>query len=219
MICYDLIADIALTRILNPIAKVILLELARYSNGIGECFPSRETISNGSGVPVRSVVRAIQWLEIEGFIRVEHRHGTSNLYIITSMEEEMTEDTRANLAHEGVIYLATSKNKKENITTSRANLARPLLESPLFLAFWQAYPRRIGKGAARIAFSRALALADGNEIVQAAIAYAAHCIEARIEQKFIPHPTTWLHTERWDDDLNAEESKPTSGWGNVFNEL
>lgn len=128
------------------------------------------------------------------------------------MEEEMTENTRANLAHEGVIYLDTKK-KKEN-TSYRANLARPM-DTPLFLAFWQAYPRRIGKGAARIAFARSLSFADGNAIVQAAIAYAAHCTEMQIEQKFIPHPTTWLNTERWEDDLATEETRPTSGWSNV----
>jgi DNA-binding transcriptional regulator YhcF (GntR family) len=217
LIPYDLLADIALTFIPNPIAKIVLLELARYSNSVGECFPSRETISNGSGIAVRSVVRAIQWLENEGLIRIEHRYGTSNFYVITSMEEEMTDDTRANLAHEGVIYLDQSKKKKDN-TSYRANLARPM-DSPLFLAFWQAYPRRIGKGAARTAFARSLGFADGNKIVQAAIAYAAHCTEAKIEQKFIPHPTTWLNAERWEDDLATEESKPASGWGNVFNEL
>ena len=109
---------------------------------------------------------------------------------------------------------------KDNPVVYLSERARPRLQdSPLFLAFWNAYPRRVAKGAARISFTRALDLADGNEIVQAAIAYAAHCVEAKIEPKFIPHPTTWLNAERWEDDLATEESKPTSGWGNVWNEL
>lgn len=124
----------------------------------------------------------------------------------------MTEDNRAKSAQEGVIYLDTNKNKEK--LSYRASAARPM-DSPLFIAFWQAYPRRIAKGAARIAFAKSLAFADGNTIVQAAIAYAAHCVEMKIEQKFIPHPTTWLNSERWDDDLATEEAKATSGWGNV----
>ena len=112
------------------------------------------------------------------------------------------------------------KMTKDNPVVYLSERARPRLQdSPLFLAFWNAYPRRVAKGAARISFTRALDLADGNEIVQAAIAYAAHCIEAKIEPKYIPHPTTWLNAERWEDDLATEESKPTSGWGNVWNEL
>jgi len=36
---YDLITDIALSSIEKPFAKVLLIELAKYSNGSGECFP------------------------------------------------------------------------------------------------------------------------------------------------------------------------------------
>ena len=224
MIHFDLLADIALTRINNPTAKVILLAIARYANGYGECFPSRETISHDSCVPIRSVVRAIQWLEDEGYIRIVRRSGTSNFYVITSMEEDMTDETRANLAHEEDSNITKLDFSKKNIaksnTTSRANLAHPL-DTPFFLAFWQAYPRRIGKGDARAAFTKAATRNDPNLIVQAALAYAQHVLETGTEQKFIPHASTWLNGERWEDDLEAEkvERKSKTGWGNVFDEL
>lgn len=224
MIHFNLLADIALTRINNPTAKVILLAIARYANGYGECFPSRETISHDSCVPIRSVVRAIQWLEDEGYIRIVRRSGTSNFYVITSMEEDMTDETRANLAHEEDSNITKLDFSKKNIaksnTTSRANLAHPL-DTPFFLAFWQAYPRRIGKGDARAAFTKAATRNDPNLIVQAALAYAQHVLETGTEQKFIPHASTWLNGERWEDDLEAEkvERKSKTGWGNVFDEL
>lgn len=224
MIHFDLLADIALTRINNPTAKVILLAIARYANGYGECFPSRETISHDSCVPIRSVVRAIQWLEDEGYIRIVRRSGTSNFYVITSMEDDMTDETRANLAHEEDSNITKLDFSKKNIAksniTSRANLAHPL-DTPFFLAFWQAYPRRIGKGDARAAFTKAATRNDPNLIVQAALAYAQHVLETGTEQKFIPHASTWLNGERWEDDLEAEkvERKSKTGWGNVFDEL
>lgn len=224
MIHFDLLADIALTRINNPTAKVVLLAIARYANGYGECFPSRETISHDSCVPIRSVVRAIQWLEDKGYIRIVRRSGTSNFYVITSMEDDMTDETRANLAHEEDSNITKLDFSKKNIaksnTTSRANLAHPL-DTPFFLAFWQAYPRRIGKGDARAAFTKAAMRNDPNLIVQAALAYAKHVAEAGTEQKFIPHASTWLNGERWEDDLEAEkvERKSKTGWGNVFDEL
>ena len=226
MIPFDLLADIALSRINNPTAKVILLAIARYANAKGECFPSRETISADSCVPVRSVVRAIQWLEDEGYIRIVPRSGTSNFYVITSMEEDMTDDTRANLVHEGDSNITKLDFSKKNIgksnTTSRANLAHPL-DTPFFLAFWQAYPRRIGKGAARAAFSKASTIADPNMIVQGAIAYAKHVAEEGTEQQFIPHAATWLNGERWEDDLESErvsrKPKLKNGWEGVFDDL
>lgn len=136
----------------------------------------------------------------------------------------MTDETRANLAHEEDSNITKLDFSKKNIsksnTTSRANLAHPL-DTPFFLAFWQAYPRRIGKGDARAAFTKAATRNDPNLIVQAALAYAQHVLETGTEQKFIPHASTWLNGERWEDDLEAEkvERKSKTGWGNVFDEL
>lgn len=206
MTIYDLLADIALTRIQNPTAKIVLLSLASYCNSAGECWPSRETIARDTYVPLRSVVRAIQWLEEHGYIRIERRSGSSNFYIITCMEEEMSDDTRATVAHEVDSNITRLDISKKRYTTSRATVAHPK-DTPLFLAFWQAYPRRVGKGAARIAFDRATRSADPNEIVQAAIAYSKHCEEMGIEMKFRPHPATWLNGERWEDDLEAEKQE------------
>ncbi len=222
MIPFDLLADIALTRINNPTAKIVLLALARYSNSKGECWPSRETIATDCCISVRSVVSAIYWLEVEGYIRITSRLGTSNIYVITCMEEDMTDDTRANSAHEGNITpVDFSKKRVSSNTTSRANSARPH-EDPLFLSFWQAYPRKIGKGEARVAFARACRKEDANTIVQAAIAYAKHCEELGTESQFRPHPSTWLNQERWDDDLEGEKAaskKQSFGWGSALDDL
>lgn len=67
-----------------------------------------------------------------------------------------------------------------------------------FEQFWRTYPRRIGKGAARKSFEKAMKLATFEEIMaglQRQLAYYASR-----EQQFIPHPTTWLNQERWADD-------------------
>jgi DNA-binding transcriptional regulator YhcF (GntR family) len=225
MIHFDLLADIALTRINNPIAKVVLLSIAKHANAKGECFPSRDTISHDSCVPLRSVVRAIQWLEEHGYIRIVPRSGTSNFYIITSMEEEMEDDdTRATVAHEvdsNITRLDITKKRTANYTTtSGAKSAHPS-EDPFFLAFWQAYPRRIGKGEARTAFLKASAKTHPNMIVQAALTYAQFVQDMGVEPKFIPHPSTWLNAERWEDDLETEkvDRKQKTGWDDVFNDL
>ena len=87
-----------------------------------------------------------------------------------------------------------------------------------FEGFWQAYPRRIGKGTARTAFAKALTLSDAETIVSAARLYASFCKETGIEQQYIPHPSTWLNGERWEDDLESEKPQ-TTGWGGVLDDL
>jgi hypothetical protein len=66
-----------------------------------------------------------------------------------------------------------------------------------FAAFWQAYPRKVGKPKARQAWERALRRQpDPAAIVAGAQRYAAD--PARYDE-YTAHPTTWLNRDGWDD--------------------
>lgn len=67
-----------------------------------------------------------------------------------------------------------------------------------FEQFWKSYPRRVGKGAARKAFEKALRLTSFDEIMSGLIRQLSYY--ASREPQFIPHPTTWLNQERWSDE-------------------
>jgi hypothetical protein len=84
-----------------------------------------------------------------------------------------------------------------------------------FDAFWTAYPRKVGKGAARKAWPKALKAAGGNpgRIIAGAVAFA---VDPNREAAFTPHPATWLNAERWDDEpLPARQGRASSGAANV----
>ena len=68
-----------------------------------------------------------------------------------------------------------------------------------FDAFWQAYPRRAEKAAARKAWPRALSEAGGNPqtIIDGAKRYAD---DPNREPTFTKYPATWLNRGCWDDD-------------------
>jgi hypothetical protein len=68
---------------------------------------------------------------------------------------------------------------------------------PDFEEFWQAYPRKVGKRAAREAYEQATRQADPAVILEGAQRYAA---DPNREAQFTPHPTTWLRQGRWEDD-------------------
>jgi hypothetical protein len=85
----------------------------------------------------------------------------------------------------------------------------------MFDVFWNAYPRRVGKGHARKAFEKATRLASAHEIIEGAKKFALHVADR--EPQYIPHPTTWLNGERWEDDLETEVDNRTNvnkGWLN-----
>lgn len=68
---------------------------------------------------------------------------------------------------------------------------------PAFDAFWLAYPRKVGKGQARKAWSKALRAAPAETITTAAAAFSA---QPGRDPQFTPHPATWLNGERWLDE-------------------
>lgn len=67
-----------------------------------------------------------------------------------------------------------------------------------FEAFWAAYPRRVGKGKAVLAFERATTRVDPSVIVDGARRLAAD--PNLPEVQYVPHPTTWLNRDGWGDD-------------------
>lgn len=84
-----------------------------------------------------------------------------------------------------------------------------LPERASFEDFWRAYPRKVGKRAARDAFTDAAREVDPRLIVEAAKRFAA---DPNREQQFTPHPTTWLRQGRWEDEpLPARKNGQTGG--------
>lgn len=100
-------------------------------------------------------------------------------------------------------------------TTSRR---RPTVTDadPAWSAFWSAYPRKLGKGAARKAWARAITKADTALILNRTRQFA-NDVDRRVRTEraepgrdpiaFVPYPATWLNQERWDDEKQDVRSR------------
>jgi len=75
-----------------------------------------------------------------------------------------------------------------------------------FLLFWDAYPRKVGKGTALKAWN-----SNSRPSIDAILSAIEKQKKSQQWQeiKFIPHPATWLNGRRWDDEV--PEVKKT-GW-------
>lgn len=70
-----------------------------------------------------------------------------------------------------------------------------------FAAFWEAYPKKVGKEAARKAWKRVKPDAALYERILRAVDAAKGCDQwCREGGRFIPNPATWLNQGRWDDE-------------------
>lgn len=72
-----------------------------------------------------------------------------------------------------------------------------------FERFWEIYPRREGKGAAKTAWAKAIKKATVDEILSGAKAYRDDGARQRSEAKYTKQPATWLNAECWTDERPA----------------
>lgn len=68
---------------------------------------------------------------------------------------------------------------------------------PGFETFWAAYPRKVAKPSAAKAFAR---LRPDDAMVATMLTALQRQSSAWTEQRFIPHPSTWLSGRRWEDE-------------------
>lgn len=74
-----------------------------------------------------------------------------------------------------------------------------------FDRFWASYPRRIGKGAALRMWNRLKPDEALTVLIIAALEQQAQWPQwTKDGGQFIPHPSTWLHQERWTDEATQE---------------
>lgn len=107
------------------------------------------------------------------------------------------------------IQLNTSIRKFPDISgNAKAQRDKPFSEdNKQFNQFWSAYPKKVGKGAARKAFKR-IKPSDAllNKMI-IALEQQSKTEQWRKERKrYIPNPATWLNEERWEDEIETKES-------------
>ena len=95
-------------------------------------------------------------------------------------------------------------NKERDSTPTRSYISIKRVEE-LFESFWQAYPRKVGKQAAKRKFTTIMHRLDEAAAVKL-LKRMLGAVETQgqseqwADSAFIPHPTTWLNQGRWEDE-------------------
>lgn len=97
-------------------------------------------------------------------------------------------ETRGALEHHPSEHYLSEHNKELSIIDE---------STTAFECFWNIYPRKVGKDAARKAFRKAATGTDWKIIIDGARRYAA---DPNREAEFTAHPTTWINAGRWSDE-------------------
>ena len=203
---------------LKPATKIVLYWLADCHNQeTGKCFPSINHLASVCEMSRRSVEGHLMVLEQLGLIKrynqFRDRGGkTSNSYVLELLginENNSSTDTDAqNLrmvcaksAYGDAQNLRMNNlgiNNIGNITNNTSSNDDGYFEY-FFEEVWEAYPRKVGKGAAKKALKAAMKKVDDAELQLKLYNFCAENKDK--DQKFVPHMATWLNQERWADEV------------------
>ena len=193
---------------LKPATKIVLLHLADRHNPDLGCFPSIKRLAADCEMSVRSVQNHLQGLEDAGHVSRKHRFrddgsATSSEYILQGVVQNLQEGGAKSAG--GVVQNLPTINPVSINSVSLTNT---------FDAAWSAYPRKIGKAAARKAWGKAVAKVAPNVLSAKLAEYVDSLVGA--DPRYIPHLSTWLSGERWEDTI---EKRQQSGFRSMVAEL
>jgi hypothetical protein len=78
--------------------------------------------------------------------------------------------------------------------------------------FWNVYPRKVGRLTAKRSWEK-LSLENQLKALEAIVEHRVYWTAKGTEWEFIPHASTWLNQERFEDELVIEQNKrPPLPW-------
>jgi len=197
--------------------KAVLLVLANYADEEMKCWPSVARLAKEACMNERTCQRALAELERLGFITrqvrpcADGRQRTSLYTLRLGMGVYLSPQPEPGVTKkggEGCQIVHDRGDTAVTLTVIEPSLEpskNPPLDSPLgFSAFWDAYPRKVGKLAAEKAYASALKKTDSDALLAGAIRYARE--QRGKDPVYIAHASTWLNRGSWLD----EPQKPRS---------
>ncbi len=179
----------------------VLAVMSSYSNGEDKCSVSNQQIAQHLDLPHNIVGQ---------FKALLHELG----YIEQLAPAELDSDAVYGLSKAPRIALEASSepSKGKKAPGGRKVKHRSRGHPEAFQKWYAYYPRKMGKGAAEVAYSRARKTVSEETLLVAVKAYAELIIQKGVEKHFVPYPTTWLNQQRWEDEdlqnVLPKKSKP-----------
>jgi hypothetical protein len=186
-------------KIANSGQKFVLVMLANHCNDhTRQCNPSQKLLAEECSMGLSTLKRHIASLEEAGYVE------TVNVF-----------KDNVQKPNQYLLKFDTSPNRatppsKSGYSPSPDWATEPEVKTRIepvdqknnyFDDFWKAYPRKTNKGFARKVFEK-LKVDDAmlTKMIQAIYVQNKNVWKDK-DQQYIPHPSTWLNGERWDDEV------------------
>jgi len=222
----------------HPQALTLYLHILRHYNKSKGCaWPSQDRLAELMCVSTMTVKRRLKVLEKEQVITVVrgwdgYKRAVNQYHLVGTIgipdledinvthgvaEEDLSDISVTQISNADVTQISNADVLRTRLNLTRSKELDLKRYLPEFEEFWNAYPKRVGKGKAQAAFTKATQHTNAQTIIQAAAQYAQ--APGLPEKQYIPHPTTWLNAESWEDDLPAAHTVPKTKNTTALQEL
>jgi hypothetical protein len=100
------------------------------------------------------------------------------------------------------VLVPREETEKRRDRGEKRQSSAPADRDAAFERFWQAYPRKTAKTAARKAWAKLYPVNGLLDTIMAAVAAQSNSRQWLTDGgRFIPHPATWLNNARWEDEV------------------
>lgn len=183
----------------KPPARWLLVHIAdRADKDTWACWPSHKVLSKDSGMSPRAVVDNMFVLEGAALISRSPRYradGTRSTDLITLLS-----GYAINAPPEPERARKRANNAEQNLVTEPGKGTDMVLRAPdPFELWWDVYPRKVAKVAARKAWKAVPAKIGLEDLLELTRLFADHVVGK--DPEHVAHPATWLNGERWTDEL------------------
>ena len=183
----------------NSGQKLVLLMLANHCNDhTRQCNPSQKLLAEECSMGLSTLKGHINALEEAGYLETvnvfKDNAQKPNQYLLKFTSSPNLATPPSGSGYPPSQNLATEPEVKTRI--------EPVVQkNNYFDEFWKAYPRKTNKGFARKVFEK-LKVDDAmlTKMIQAIYVQNKNVWKDK-DQQYIPHPSTWLNGERWDDEV------------------
>lgn len=211
----------------EPSHKLVFLAICDHANDDGVCWPSMARIAKKCCLSDRQTRRIVRILEKRGLLLTQQSEGhSSNRYLVqfptrtpmTGLDDKEPGHTGPTTRTPMTGDPDIAMSDKSSVTINRTIIPPIVPQGDVNAAskqdqdvesLYSLYPRKIGKGSALKAIRKALKSTDAEVLREAVGAYAEAVGRwPKEERQFVPHPSTWFNSRRWEDDRSEWERKP-----------
>ena len=184
----------------------------------GTCHPGRTRIAKLANIHERSVDRALRELESIGAIEVMHRVDPDNpKQFLSNQYRVLTPSAHVTTPRAGVTTPPALVSPPPRAGVAVTKVIEPESENQktydqlavdqAFNTFWNNYPRKVGRKKCAQWWNRHQQHA--NKILDTLDAWCQYWAQHVTDNRYIPHPYTWLNQERWNDPIPTTSNTRT----------